>query len=316
MTRRRLGWDGGAGATLEQVGEEFGVTRERTRQIVASALRKPDAVDSTFLSKAIECVAASIPTDEGSAEQALVDAGITRSRISLRCLVRTAKHLEVMLPWRIEEWNGRRVVVDDAGAKLVDEFLQAARWRVSHFGVTTRTFVLSEGPSTLAMEKLELLFSLLADVKWLDEAHEWFWVPTARNTILSRVAKILRAAPRISIDLARTGVLRDGHMQEVTLPPDVFRALCQSLPWCHVEGDELIAGDAVPVGEDDSDEQAVVRILMQSGSVMNRRQLWAIAKEAGIGKVNFYGVLSNSPVIVRHAPDVYGLIASDAPIFG
>jgi len=40
ILRYRFGLDGGSEKTLEQVGEKFGVTRERIRQIQNVALRK------------------------------------------------------------------------------------------------------------------------------------------------------------------------------------------------------------------------------------------------------------------------------------
>jgi RNA polymerase primary sigma factor len=40
ILRKRFGYDGGAGLTLEEIGEEYGVTRERIRQIEAVALKK------------------------------------------------------------------------------------------------------------------------------------------------------------------------------------------------------------------------------------------------------------------------------------
>ena len=40
VIKLRFGWDDGRPRTLEEVGKEFNVTRERIRQIEAKALRK------------------------------------------------------------------------------------------------------------------------------------------------------------------------------------------------------------------------------------------------------------------------------------
>ena len=43
IIRRVLGWDGGVGSTLETAGQEFGLTRERIRQIVSAAAKSASA---------------------------------------------------------------------------------------------------------------------------------------------------------------------------------------------------------------------------------------------------------------------------------
>ena len=40
MIRMRFGFEGGQPSTLEKVGDEFGVTRERVRQIESKALAR------------------------------------------------------------------------------------------------------------------------------------------------------------------------------------------------------------------------------------------------------------------------------------
>ena len=62
----------------------------------------------------------------------------------------------------------------------------------------------------------------------------------------SVIAKVLRAVPQVSIEVARAGVLRDRHMDGVDLTVEVFRSLCGLLPWRHVEGEIVAAGKNLP----------------------------------------------------------------------
>ena len=308
--RRRLGWDGGPGATLEQAGQDLNVTRERVRQILARAFRRVPT-KPVFLPKALECVELCLPATVERAERALVDAGITRGNIRVEAIARTAKYLDIPLTWSIEEWNGRQVVVNPAATRQILEFFAEARRRVSHYGTTSKDYVVADLSTQLTGELIDLYCSLLENVIWLDESHDWFWLPTGRNAVLSRLAKILRVAPRIALSVVRAGVLRDRRMETLELPPDIFRTLCASLPWCRVEGGELIAAGGIPEGEEDSNEMLLCQILSQFGPVMRRRELWKLATESGIEKVSFDSLLSSSNIIVMAAPEVYALIGSD-----
>src|SRR2546429_5800980 len=59
----------------------------------------------------------------------------------------------------------------------------------------------------------DLCCSLLQDLHWLDDQHEWFWLPTARNPLEKRLAKVLRAVPQVNIEVARAGVPRRRRME-------------------------------------------------------------------------------------------------------
>jgi hypothetical protein len=56
IVRRVLGWDGGTGSTLEIAGQEFGLTRERIRQIVSKPLQNRPSHAMSFLNRAIEAI--------------------------------------------------------------------------------------------------------------------------------------------------------------------------------------------------------------------------------------------------------------------
>lgn len=311
IVRRLMGWDGGQGTTLENAGLHFDLTRERIRQIRENTLQPLTALKPMLLEKAVECVERCVPAYAEDAESALAKAGILRTSFRVESIEKTARYFEVAVPWTSETWNSRRFVVNPAAMHGIRDFFTAARKRVSHYGITRKDYVLAEISTEVKVETLNLYCSILEGLVWLDDVRDWFWLPTGKNSVLNRLAKILRVAPRLAIAEARAGILRDRRMGEVELPPDIFRNLCISLPWCRVEEDELAAAEGVPADEEDSNEMLLVEILRRLGPVMRRRDLWTTANGSGIEKVHFDRLLSDSNVIVRPAPEVYGLIGSE-----
>lgn len=304
IVRRLMGWDGGPGTTLEQTGQEFDLSRERIRQIPARALRRLTDLRSIFLERAIECVERCVPASAESAETALVEAGIVRTRLRVEGIAATAKHLQIPVPWSIEECDGRRLVVNPVAVSRIQEFLTMARKRVSHYRITSKHYVVLELSYEITVETLDVYCSLL-NLVWLDDVHDWFWLPTTKNSVLNRLAKILRVAPKVAVSEARAGIfLRDGRMEGVELPEGVFRSLCASLPRCRIEGDELTATGDLPAEEEDTNEMLLYQILNRSGPVMQRRDLWTIANASGIEKVNFDRLLSDSNIIVNPAREL------------
>ena len=99
-------------------------------------------------------------------------------------------------------------------------------------------------------------------------------------------------------------------MDTVELPPEVFRELCQFVPWCRLEGDRLFASGAVPCSDTDSSENILGRILSEHGPVLHRREFWELAQGQGVEEVRFNQLLSGSNIIVRNGPGFYGLIGT------
>jgi hypothetical protein len=311
VVRRVLGWDGGTGTTLEKAGQEFNLTRERIRQIVSSSVQIRRLPDSQFLNRTIAMIARQMPCSGEQAEEMLLEQGLVRSRIRLDGILATARALHIDVPWQIEECNSFRVVMTAGDVDKARNFHVEARRRISHFGVTTKSYVLAELLDKPTPNFADLCCSLLADLKWLDEKHEWFWLPTARNVVASRLSKILRVVPYLDIEIALAGVLRDRRMEGVNLPLEVFRSFCNLMPWCRADEEHVFAGDGIPEeDEQDSNEKLLRGILQEHGPVMRRQDLWLLASSHGIEKVSFEKHLSESNVLVRLAPEVYGLIGS------
>jgi hypothetical protein len=311
VIRRVLGWDGGAGTTLEQAGQEFNLTRERVRQIVSGAVQIRRLPDSQFLYRTIAMIARQMPCSGEQAEKMLLEEGLVRSRMSVDGILATARALDIDVPWQIKKCGSFRAVMTAGDIDKAHNFHVEARRRISHFGVTSKSYVVAELLDNLTPNFVDLCCSLLGDLVWLDERHEWFWLPTARNVVASRLSKILRVVPRLDIEIALAGVLRDRRMEGVDLPLEVFRCFCNLMPWCKTDEEHVFASNGVPEeDEQDSNEKLLRRILQEHGPVMRRQDLWALASSHGIERVSFEKHLSESNVLVRLAPEVYGLIGS------
>lgn len=310
IVRRVLGWDGGSGTTLEVAGSEFDRTRERVRQIVAS-LHRPSMNHTLFLGRAIDLIGKSTPCSVEKAEATLREGGVVRTSIRPEGILATARLLGLSVPWDIEEGGSLRVVVGPGDADRIKMFNREARRRVSHFGTTKISYVLAEIDGAGTTEFANLCCSLVAELKWLDEEHDWFWLPTQRNAIASRLAKILRVVPNLDIHEALLGVLRDRRMHDTELPLGVFRSFCNLMSWCEVEDDRVLVSGELPIDDDyDSNETILTGILRENGPVMWRSDLWHRASLRGVGKVSFDRYLSESNMITRLGTEMYGLIGS------
>lgn len=308
---RLMGWDGGTGTTLEQAGQENDLTRERVRQILVKSLRPAGSFQTPILNRVIDFVARRAPVEADVVESALMLDGLLRSSFRLEGLEAAAKHFGIPVPWSIETFNSRRDVVDSSVGPAFRQFMSAARRRVSHYGTTCKEYVVADIPCELSASTLDLCCSMAEGLQWLDESHQWFWVPTKRNSVLNRLAKILRVASRLRLSAAREGILRDRRMEGVELPPEIFKRLCHCVHWCQVEDDHVVATSDIPTDEDDSNETLLIGLLRRYGPVMRRRDLWTIANEAGVEKVSFDRLLGESNVIVKPDSELYALIGSD-----
>lgn len=311
IVRRVLGWDGGAGATLEAAGQEFGLTRERVRQIIARGLQNRPSPVSSFLNRAIKVISEVAPCTAEQAERALLDQEIVRSPIRVEGVLATARALDIDVPWRIQRNSSSRVIVGPSHEDRIADFIREAKRRISRYGATTKSFVLEALAWRESPHFADLCCAMAPGLVWLDEPRGWFWLPTARNAIAARLMKILRVAPAVEIMLALEGVLRDRRMEGAELPVNVFRNFCSQMPWCTADEECIRGVGELPQDEEtDSNEVIICRVLQEHGPVMWRRDLWRRANDLGVEKVSFDRHLSESNALVRLAPEVYGLIGA------
>ena len=310
LIRKVLGWDGSPGATLEEAGREFGLTRERVRQIVSQSIGNQPFIQTSLLSQAIAFLVCEAPCAADQAEAALLAKGMVHSPIRVEGIFKTAREVGIDVPLQTVEENSFRAVLTPQDAVKIREFQTEARRRISHFGTTTISYILAELLANEITEDLaDLSCRLTPDIKWLDEDHQWFWMPTRRNPVSSRLAKILRVAPKLDIKTALAAVLRDRRMEGVELTIEVFTEFCGVIPWCKTDKEFIFAGDGIPDEEEqDSNETTIRRVLEGNGGVMWRQALWSIASRQGVEHASFVRNLAESNILVKLAREVYALI--------
>lgn len=315
IVTRYLGWDGTGPRTLEKVGEEFGLTRERIRQVsglILGRLRGRE-IFTPILDKVLDFVRARVPKVADEIEGALVDAGLTRNVFRLDGVERAADVCGRKTAFRVAQLGAQRLVLPLGPPNLQQSIAQIARKSVQHWGVATIADVAAQA-SDRSGRRIEETFVLsalggLPDFHWLDEQAGWFWLSSvSRNRLLNTLRKIVSVAPRISTSDLRVGVARHHRMQGSAPPQRVLLALCRQLPGCEVQ-DQLVIADPAPEWRKvlAPVERTIVRILMEKGPVMERAELEQCCLDAGINRSTFYVYLDYSPVVERYARGVYGL---------
>ena len=317
---RYYGWDGQGGTTLEEVGEEFGFTRERIRQIVSRIQLPWGTHKETLLSSlgnAFRVACTTLPCRAEFAEEAILEAGLVSKPFRLEGLLNAAELLANNPRLKIVRWEKTRLLVADDDRKVVSAILSEARKRISHYGVTSIRFLtagLEKQSLTLSPKQLGSLVSLLPGFVWLDDAKEWFWSASVpRSALLTRLRKVLAVARELSLSDAHKAVLRDTRMRQVELPEDVFRRLCEELiELCDVDGNVLHADASLrPELELSEVEQTLFDVLHMNGGVLGRSALrHHCCSLRGMNSHTFERYLSESPIIITHGTSVYGLVGS------
>src|SRR5713226_6345246 len=112
ITARYYGFDGRGGGTLQTVGNEIGLTRERVRQIVTAAsewLSTGRPVSPT-LDRTIAFVADRMPAPAGEIEAELRTQRLTSGLFRLEGVIKAAELLGRRLPFSITEVGEERLV--------------------------------------------------------------------------------------------------------------------------------------------------------------------------------------------------------------
>ena len=336
IVTRYLGWDGRGGTTLQSVGDEFGMSRERVRQICAPVAKALAATKpfAPALDRVLSVVAEKIPAPASAIEKALVAEGLTAAPFSLEGLIKSAETIPFQsptgttlkmrpmilgrqLPFVVTGSTGGRMVLSPQTLAVGNRIVRCARKSVEHWGVTTiediTAQVMEQLPEPVRSDFVTQILRGHQDFQWLDEAGGWFWLTSvSRNRLLNRINKVLSVGSRVNVVELRSGVAREYRMQGFVPPQRVLLELCRQAAGYLVEGSTVSADPPVAWGEAlNETEQILLLALETHGPVMRREELEELCVELGMKRSTFYVRLGYSPFIARYAPGVYGLRGAD-----
>jgi hypothetical protein len=328
ITTRNLGWDGKGGTTLQETADEFGLTRERVRQIVARTCESIDGQKpyAPTLDRTLEFVQRQLPGSAEELESKLVAEGLTRNSFRLEGLTDAANRLGREVSFHITSLrsrfgsgviNSKRLIVrTETGheAKLVK---QKAYRTIEHWGMATIDSIMDQinekNTSSVSKESITDVLLSLHDFSWLDESSGWFWLSSSkRNRLLNQIEKILSVTNPVDVAAIRTGITRNYRLQGFAPPRRVLLELCRQVPEYRVEGSKICAVPSLNWIDVLADtEETMVRILKTQGPILPRTDLYDLCLKEGMNRATFYMYLGNSPVIAQYARGVYGLAGAE-----
>lgn len=311
---RHLGWDGKAPETLEAVGQEYNMTRERVRQICERVNQQPSSKPFLpVLDGVLKITAAAVPTLAEEIENQLLQRQLTESKFSVEAICSPAHVLGREPRFTVERLHEHSFVVPCNSADRLNQIDRVARDAVRHWGVATIDDIAAATSTSAPLTRKAL--PVLPGFRWLDETCGWFWiVNVSRNPLLTQIRKILAVSPTIDVSELRTGVGRHHRRKGFAPPRRVLLELCRQLAWCRVADDRITAAQPLDPNEILSDsERTILQVLKEHGPVMQRPKLEELCLKAGVNHHSFPIFLSYCPIIARYAPEVYGLRGVEVP---
>ncbi len=169
--------------------------------------------------------------------------------------------------------------------------------------------VLRDSAHALRPEAVSRLLRTRADIRWLDEGQSWFCKRETRdNALLRNVCKVIAIAGRVRAAELRGGVARNYSLREVVPPKAILLRLCECDSRLTVDNDSVAAREGVVLDAALSTaERTLARVLRSNALVMERSTLERACVATGLSRPSFQAALTYSPIVIRYAPQVYGL---------
>jgi hypothetical protein len=317
IVARHYGFDGRGGADFQCIGNEFGLTRERVRQIISASepLRQLLPKGSPTLDRVIAYITDRLPAPAADIERSLQVEGLTMRLFRIEGIVNLAGLLGRSIKFRIGLWNKTRFIIPASWPRLGD-FLTRARRDVRRHGMARiADFGGDSNSGADARREARLIENVLSsqgDFRWLDRTAGWFWLAnTPRNRAVCRVRKMLAVANPLALSELRAAL---GRMGSPLAPDTTLRAFCRQIDGLSVRGDLVYANPGIASAEVlNKTERDILQLLSENDGCKSNSELVSQSKVLGIKRPTFYQCVNHSPIVERYNGSNYRLIGSRQP---
>jgi RNA polymerase alpha subunit len=317
MAIKQLGWSGKGQRTLESVGQEYSVTRERVRQIVARDTRKirEEFVKTPRLDEALSAIRDCCPTTGAGLAGELRARGISKGDFDPSGLESACNVFQ--RNFGLERVNIGREAVYALGkqSKQIVELFRLCRRLTGSQGCANFDAVCDElRISEAERYRFRELASLESVCEWLDGDRRWlFATGRTRNRLTNLVAKVLSVSPHVNLTELRKAVARSRRLA-VCPPVAVLGKFVGRFGLATVSDGRVSAvaefASTIAAG---GAESVLVSVLETHGPVLGRDRFQELCIAAGMNPITFGIYLSNSPIIARVRRGIYSLVGADIP---
>lgn len=319
IVKARIGWNEDGPQTLEKVGEAFGLTRERVRQITAKVLNRLMPTYLPQLERAIQELETAAPVPVADARDLLVDAGISSTPLDPRGVATVAGLLGYEATFQVDAADGSPWILP-AGQAGTAAIFAAARRLAGKVGVSNVDEVqasLSAAGREIGCDEVGRILRGSTKVAFLEG--DWFWVPDVpadRNRLRNVSQRMLSVAPRLDVPTLRQGIRRRYRFMRIeTVPPvGVLEAFYAAHPEFALHDDGTVES-TVPLdyrlvlGEV---ERAFVEAFRSIPTgLMDRVELEDALTKRGINPNTLAVFTTYSPVLDHPATNVWCLRGAD-----
>jgi Bacterial RNA polymerase, alpha chain C terminal domain/Sigma-70, region 4 len=317
VLQKLLGWSGAGQRTLESVGQEYGVTRERIRQIGARATDRiwNTGFETPWLDQALEVARETCPALPQEIAVRLREAGISRTDFDPTGLA-TACEAFGRKKGFVRTSVGRTTIYEEKKCEgTAREFFRLCRRLTSANGCANFESVCDEiGVSADRREAYRRIGTLDDRCTWMDQNQNWLFANGLnRNRLSNLVSKVLHIAPKLPLSELRRAVSKSKRLASAP-PLSVLATFVERIGLARVDGNKVVALSTFPVAlEPGGAEETIAGVLKANGPAVSIEKLQELCVAAGMNPVTIGIYVSNSPIVARLARGVYSLVGADVP---